>query len=69
MDKLNEDQRYQDQMNLKREMHYVEKQQTDAKLNVEREKLQVQQNIANKQLEIAKENKNKYDAGRGKKKK
>jgi hypothetical protein len=69
LDKIKEDQRYQDEMNLKREMHYVEKQQTDAKLNVEREKLQAQQNIANKQLEIAKENKNKYDVNRGKKKK
>jgi len=69
LDKIKEDQRYQDEMNLMREMHYVEKQQTDAKLNVEREKLQAQQNIANKQLEIAKENKNKYDVNRGKKKK
>jgi len=70
LDKLNQDQRYQDEMNLKREMHYVEKQQTDEKLNVEREKIQAQQNIANKQLEIAKENKNKYDRdSSGKKKK
>jgi hypothetical protein len=69
MENIKEDQRYQDQMNLKREMHYVEKEQTDAKLNVEREKLQAQQNIANKQLQIAKENKNKYDVGGGKKKK
>lgn len=69
LDKLNQDQRYQDEMNLKREMHYVEKQQTDEKLNVEREKIQAQQNIANKQLEIAKENKNKYDKGSSDKKK
>jgi hypothetical protein len=61
MDQLRQDQRSQDEMNLKREIHYVEKQQTDEKLNVEREKLQAQQSIANKQLEIAKENKNKYD--------
>jgi hypothetical protein len=69
LDKLNQDQRYQDEMNLKREMHYVEKQQTDEKLNVEREKIQAQQSIANKQLEIAKENKNKYDRGSSDKKK
>ena len=69
LDKLKEDQRYQDEMNLKREAHYVQKQQTDEKLNVEREKIQAQQNIANKQLEIAKENKNKYDRASSNKKK
>jgi hypothetical protein len=69
LDKINEDERYQSEMNLKREMHYVEKQQTDEKLNVEREKIRAQQSIANKQLEIAKENKNKYDRGSGDKKK
>jgi hypothetical protein len=69
MDQLRQDQRYQDEMNLKRETHYVEKQQTDAKINVEREKIQAQQNIANKQLQIAKENKNKYDKGSSDKKK
>jgi hypothetical protein len=70
MDQLRQDQRYQDEMNLKREIHYVEKQQTDEKINVERQKLQAQQDIANKQLQIAKENKNKYDRpSSGKKKK
>ena len=69
LDRLKQDQRYQNEMNLKREMHYVEKQQTEDKLNVEREKIQAQQSIANKQLEIAKENKNKYDRASPPKKK
>jgi hypothetical protein len=30
-------------------------------MNIEREKLAVQQNIADKQLQIARENKNKFD--------
>jgi len=59
--KIQDDQRYQDEMNLKRETHLVEKQQSDDKLDVERQKIQTQKDIANKQLQIAKENKNKYD--------
>ena len=61
MVKIQDEQRYQDEINLKRETHLVEKQQTDDKLDVERQKLQTQKDIANKQLQIAKENKNKYD--------
>ncbi len=69
MDEIRKDERYRDEMNLKRESHLVQKQQTDEKLNVEREKIQSQQVIAEKQLEIAKENKNKYDSEKGRKKK
>jgi len=69
MDEIRKDERYRDEMNLKRESHLVQKQQTDEKLNVEREKIQSQQVIAEKQLEIAKENKNKYDLEKGRKKK
>jgi hypothetical protein len=50
-------------------MHYVQKQQNDEKLNVERERLKTQQYVANKQLEIAEKNKNKYDRPSSKKKK
>ena len=58
------DQRYQDQMNLKRESEMNKKMQIDQKLNIDREKLQTQKQIADKQLQIAKENKNKYDSGK-----
>jgi len=69
LSKIQDDQRYQDEINLKRETHLVEKQESDDKLNVERQKLQTQKDIANKQLQIAKENKNKYDnTGSAKKK-
>jgi len=56
------EQRYQDQMNLKRESEMNKKMQVDQKLNIDREKLQTQKQIADKQLQIAKENKNKYDS-------
>jgi hypothetical protein len=58
------DQRYQDQMNLKHESEMNKKMQIDQKLNIDREKLQTQKQIADKQLQIAKENKNKYDSGK-----
>lgn len=69
MAKIEDQQRYRDEMNLKRETHLVEKQQSEEKINVEREKLQTQKQIADKQLQIAKENKNKYDRPSSDKKK
>ena len=35
---------------------------TGQKMSIEREKIQTQKEIADKQLQIARENKNKYDA-------
>jgi hypothetical protein len=60
---IRSEQRYQDQMNLKRESELTKKEQGGQKLQIEREKLQTQREIADKQLQIARENKNKYDAG------
>jgi hypothetical protein len=56
---------YQEQMNLKREQNAMTNSMTQKKLDVERDKLATQREIANTQLEIARENKNKYDS-RGK---
>jgi hypothetical protein len=61
---IRNEQRYQDQMNLKREQTLTQKEQGSAKLQIERERLQAQKDIADKQLQIAKENKNKYDSGK-----
>lgn len=61
LDRLEKQQNFQDQMNLKREEHLSDREIGERKLNIEHEKLQTQKEIANKQLEIAKENKNKYD--------
>jgi hypothetical protein len=52
---------YQETMNFKREQEVNKTMETTDKHNIEREKLQSQQQIADKQLQIARENKNKYD--------
>jgi hypothetical protein len=69
MAKIQDQQRYQDEMNLKRESHLSNREQAQEKINVERERLSAQKQIADKQLQIAKENKNKYDTGKSSKKK
>jgi hypothetical protein len=61
---IRQEQRYQDQINLKRESEMTRKEQGAQKLNIEREKLQTQREIADKQLQVARENKNKYDVSK-----
>lgn len=58
---IRDEQRQQEQMNLKREGQQMTKEISERKLDIERSKLETQERIANKQLQIAKENKNKYD--------
>jgi len=67
MDGIRQEQRYQEQTNLKREGQQINKEMGERKLNLEKEKLDSKERIASKQLEIAKENKNKYDNPRSKK--
>jgi hypothetical protein len=55
------EEQYQEQMNLKRESEINKTRLAESKLNLEKEKMQSQESIANKQLQIARENKNKYD--------
>ena len=55
---------YQDTMNFKREQEINKNLTNQQKLNIDREKLQTQKEIAEKQLQIARENKNKYDVGK-----
>ena len=62
MEKIEKQQNYQDTMNFKREQEVNKVNQGSQKLNLEREKLQAQKEIADKQLQIARENKNKYDS-------
>jgi hypothetical protein len=61
MDRIKDEQRYQDTMNIKRESENFKREQGAQRIEIDREKLQTQKEIANKQLQIAKENKNKYD--------
>ena len=69
MQNIRKEQQYQDTMNFKREQEVNRTSQTMDKHSIEREKIQAQQQIANKQLEIARENKNKYDVKQPSKKK
>jgi hypothetical protein len=52
---------YKETMNFKREQEINKNNFNTQKSNLEREKLQAQKEIADKQLQIARENKNKYD--------
>jgi hypothetical protein len=61
MANIQKQQNYTDTANFKREQEANKSMFNQQKLGVEREKLQTQRDIAEKQLQIARENKNKYD--------
>ena len=61
LENIRNEQRYQDEMNFKREDQLSKRDQSQQKIELDRQKLRTQKEIAEKQLEIARENKNKYD--------
>ncbi len=61
MSDMKETARYREQMDLNRTKSVIEQQQNKSKMDIERERLRTQQSVANTQLQIARENKNKYD--------
>jgi hypothetical protein len=61
MKDIRQTEQYRDQMNFKREQEVNKAAMGSKKMDLEREKLQTQKDIADKQLQIARENKNKYD--------
>jgi hypothetical protein len=61
MKEIRQTDQYQEQTNLQREKMSSENLRNSQKMQIEREKLQTQKEIADKQLQIARENKNKYD--------
>ena len=61
MKDIKDSEQFQDQMNLQREKETNRQNNDSQKNQIEREKIQAQKEIANKQLEIARENKNKFD--------
>jgi hypothetical protein len=67
--RIQDQQNYQDQTNLKRESEVNKVRMGQEKHQIEREKIQAQRDIAEKQLQIARENKNKYDVKGNSKKK
>ena len=69
MKEIRETEQYQSQMDVQRQKQSDDMVKHSQKMNIEQQKLQTQQDIANKQLEIARVNKNKYDSGSSDKKK
>ena len=61
MKEIRQTDQYQEQTNLQREKMSSENLRNSQKIQIEREKIQAQKEIADKQLQIARENKNKYD--------
>jgi hypothetical protein len=66
--KIQQQDNYREQMSFKREQEVNKSATSSQKLQIEREKLAAQKEIADKQLQVAKENKNKYDVSSKKKK-
>jgi hypothetical protein len=69
MKEIRQTEQYREQSNLQREKESNENMRQAQKMSLEERKLQSQQDIANKQLEIARVNKNKFDKGSENKKK
>ncbi len=69
MKDIRQTEQYQQQTNIARDKQSNENLRHSQKMAIEQEKLQVQKDIANKQLEIARINKNKFDKGGNDKKK
>jgi hypothetical protein len=69
MKEIRQTQQYQQQTDLQREKQSNENLRSGQKMDIERQKLEVQQSIADKQLQIARENKNKFDSKSSDKKK
>jgi hypothetical protein len=70
MKEIRQSEQYESQMSLQREKQTNENYRENQKIDIERQKLNTQREIADKQLQIARENKNKYDKSKndGKKK-
>jgi len=69
MKDIKESTQYREQMNFKRQESAVKSAQENSRLTVEREKIAASKQIADTKLQIARENKNKYDVKNSKDKK
>jgi hypothetical protein len=69
MKDIRQEDQYKSQMDLERQKEANRNSLAAQKNDIERQKLQVQQDIADKQLQVARENKNKYDKGSNSEKK
>lgn len=69
LNKIQQQENYQQQMNLKREQEVNKNALSQQQMNLKRQELQTRERIANAQLEVARTNKNKYDVKASPKKK
>ena len=69
LENIREETKYREQMNIKKEQIASNNNFNRQKMDIEKEKLRTQRDIAEKNLEIARTNKNKYDVQSEKKKK
>jgi hypothetical protein len=69
MDQIRKQREYEDLMNFKREQEINKRQGSVEKLDMKRQELQSRERIADKQLQIARVNKNRYDKTPGKEEK
>ena len=69
MANIRKEQQYQDTMNFKREQEVNKQSNEQQKVSLKQSELQTRKEIADKQLQIARENKNKYDVSKNSKKK
>jgi hypothetical protein len=67
LEKIQQSSQYQEQMNMKRDQFAMKSTLDRDKMQVDREKIAAQRDVAEKNLQIARENKNKYDVKPGKK--
>jgi hypothetical protein len=67
LDRMEKSDQYAQTMNLNREKETAKQMEHRDKMNIEQQKLNTQREIAQTQLQIARENKNKYDKGGEKK--
>jgi hypothetical protein len=61
MNNLEKTEQYQETMNFDRQKESTKQMEHRDKMNIEQQKIQAQQQIAQTQLQIARENKNKFD--------
>ena len=61
LENIREETKYREQMNMKREQNVVNNELQNKKIELEKQRLNTQRQIADKNLEIARTNKNRYD--------
>jgi hypothetical protein len=66
MDVIRKSDEFQQTMGLKQQVQSNKEMNAREKLAIEREKIQAQRDMKNTELQIAKENKNKYDVSKSK---